>query len=259
MADVHTPDLNEATRQALVNKLTALADDELVLAHRNSEWTGHAPILEEDIALANLAQDELGHATLWYDLVQSLGGGSPDELVYFRPAEAYRNVQVLELPKNDWAFTMLRQYLFDAYEYVHLARLAESAYPPIAETVAKIRKEEMFHLRHSHAWVERLGLGTPESNTRLQDALETLWPGAQQLFIPLPDEALLVNAGIVPDLAEVKSAWFEHVTPHLKNSGLNIPTSYAPQATSRATHTGHLASLLEDLQEVARLEPEGVW
>ena len=258
MTDLTTAGLT-STRQALVHKLTALADDELVLAHRNSEWTGHAPILEEDIALANLAQDELGHALLWYELRRELDGSSPDELVYFRPADAYRNVQMLELPKGDWAFTMLRQYLFDAYEYVNLARLAASAYAPLAETVAKIRKEEMFHLRHSHAWTERLGLGTPESNRRMQGALETLWPAAQQLFLPLPDEALLVQDNIVPALAEVEVAWLAHVTPHLTNSGLNIPTSYAPQATSRTAHTEHLSALLEDLQEVARLEPQGTW
>lgn len=259
MADLNLVALNRETRQALVDKLTALADDELVLAHRNSEWTGHAPILEEDIALANLAQDELGHASLWYDLVQTLSGSSPDGLVYFREPADYRNVQVLELPKGDWAFTMLRQYLFDAYEYVYLARLSESAYTPIAETVAKIRKEEMFHLRHSRAWVERLGLGTPESNERMQAALETLWPGVQQLFSPLPDEDVLVGAGIVPDLAEVEAAWLEHVTPHLETSGLSLPTSYEPQATSREAHTDHLSALLQDLQEVARLEPEGTW
>ncbi|CAN5733163.1 phenylacetate-CoA oxygenase subunit PaaC [soil metagenome] len=259
MADLNTVDLKLELRQALLHKLTALADDELVLGHRNSEWTGHAPILEEDIALANLAQDELGHALLWYGLVQEQDGGDPDALVYFRKPEAYRNAQMLELPKGDWAFTMLRQYLFDAYEYVNLARLAESTYVPLAETVAKIRKEEMFHLRHSHAWTERLGLGTPEANRRMQAALETLWPAAQQLFVPLPDEHLLVNAALVPDLVEVEAAWLEHVTPHLETSGLTLPTSYASQATSRAAHTDHLTSLLEDLQQVARLEPQGIW
>ena len=259
MTDLSTVDSNPEVRQALIHKLTALADDELVLGHRNSEWTGHAPILEEDIALANLAQDELGHALLWYGLVQGLDGSDPDELVYFRKPEAYRNVQLLELPKGDWAFTMLRQYLFDAYEYVNLARLAESSYTPLAETVAKIRKEEMFHLRHSHAWTERLGLGTSESNRRMQAALETLWPYAQQLFLSSPGEDSLIREDIVPDLAEVEAAWLAHVTPHLETSGLSLPTSHTPQATSRAAHTDHLNSLLEDLQQVARLEPQGTW
>ena len=251
--------MTDELRQALISKLTALADDELVLAHRNSEWTGHAPILEEDIALANLAQDELGHAGVWYGLVQALDGSDPDRLVYFRDADEYRNVQMLELPKGDWAFTMLRQYLFDAYEYVYLARLAESSYQPLADAVAKIRKEEMFHLRHSHVWVERLGLGTEESNRRMQDALETLWVYAQQLFVPLPDENLLVEKTIFPNLAEVQEAWLEHVTPHLQTSGLALHTSHAPQATSRSEHTEHLDELLADLQQVARLEPQGTW
>ena len=251
--------ITDELRQALVHKLTALADDELVLAHRNSEWTGHAPILEEDIALANLAQDELGHAGVWYGLIQELGGSDPDRLVYFRDAGEYRNAQMLELPKGDWALTMLRQYLFDAYEYVYLAQLAKSSYQPVADAVAKIRKEEMFHLRHSHVWVERLGLGTEESNRRMQNALNALWVYAQQLFVPLPDEAVLVEAKMFPDLAEVKDAWLEHVTPHLQASDLTLPTSHAPQATSRSEHTEHLTDLLADLQQVARLEPQGTW
>ena len=160
-----TDKLTEKIQQALIHKLMALADDELVLAHRNSEWTGHAPILEEDIALANLAQDELGHAGVWYGLIQELDGSDPDEIGLFSGCRAIIEMcRCSNTPKNDWAFTMLRQYLFDAYEYVYLARLAESSYQPVADAVAKIRKEEMFHLRHSHAWVERLGLGTEESN-----------------------------------------------------------------------------------------------
>ena len=251
--------MTDELRHALVHKLTALADDELVLAHRNSEWTGHAPILEEDIALANLAQDELGHAGVWYRLRQELDGSDPDRLVYFRDADEYRNAQMLELPKGDWAFTMLRQYLFDAYEYVYLARLAESSYQPLADAVAKIRKEEMFHLRHSHVWVERLGLGTEESNRRMQDALDTLWTYAGQLFVLLPIEDVLVKEDIFPDLAEVQEAWLEHVTPHLQASDLVIPTPHDPHPTSRTEHTEHLGELLTGLQQVARLEPQGTW
>lgn len=246
-------------KEALVHKLTALADDELILAHRNSEWTGHAPILEEDIALANLAQDELGHAGLWYGLLQDLNGSDPDDMVYFREVKDYRNAQMLELPKGDWAFTMLRQYLFDAYEYLYLTALQKSSYQPVAAAVEKIRKEEMFHIRHSHAWVERLGLGTEESNGRMQDALDNLWPCAQQLFILLPDEGLLIEENMVPDLAEVKAAWLEHVTSHLTESNLTLPTGYKPPTSSRTEHTKHLTDLLKDLQEVAQLEPEGIW
>ena len=248
------PDL----RAALSHKLTALGDDELLLAHRNSEWTGHAPILEEDIALANLAQDELGHAGLWYGLLQELSGDNPDRLVYFRSAPQYRNAQLLELPRGDWALTMLRQYLFDAYEHVYLAALGDSRYTPLTDVTDKMRKEELFHLRHSHTWVERLGLGTPESNRRLQTALGTLWPHAQQLFIPLPDEHVLVEAGILPELRSLKPAWLRHVSLHLQECKLTLPQERGG-VTSRAEHTPHLVQLLENLQGVARLEPGGNW
>ena len=250
--------MDSSIKNALIAKLTALADDEFVLGHRNSEWTGHAPILEEDIALANLAQDELGHATLWYGLRGELDGSDPDKLVYFRGAEEWRNVRMLELPKGDWAFTMLRQYLFDAYEYVHLPRLEESTHTLIAQAAAKIRREERFHLQHTHVWVERLGLGTEESQGRMQRALDELWPLAGELFTPLPDEAVLVQGSMVPDLDEVREAWLEHTTPHLKTSGLSIPTNDTPP-TSRREHTEHLTGLLDDLQQVARLEPDAVW
>ena len=250
--------LNQEVKTALVHKLTALADDELILAHRNSEWTGHAPILEEDIALANIAQDELGHATLWYGLLEPLDSSDADALVYTRDMDEWRNVQFVELPKGDWAFTMLRQYLFDMYEQLYLKEMTKSSYGPLVEVVQKMLREERFHLQHTHAWVKRLGLGTEESNTRMQRALEELWPYAQGLFVPLENEAQLVEAGIFPDLEEVKEGWVEYVTAHLEASNLFLPSDEA-QLASREVHTPHLEQLLEELQMVARLEPEGTW
>src|SRR5215471_16608308 len=144
------------TPPALPTYLLALADDELLLGHRDSEWTGHAPILEEDIAFANLAQDEIGHAALWYGLLRNLDGSDPDRLIFFREPGAFRNAQLVELPKGDWAFSMLRQYLFDAAESVRLPLLAVSTHRPLAEAAAKIRPEELYHLRHTQAWIQRL-------------------------------------------------------------------------------------------------------
>ncbi len=251
--------VDEALKVALIAKLTALADDELVLAHRDSEWTGHAPILEEDIALANIAQDELGHAGLWYGLRAGLDGSDPDRVVYFRDAQGYRNAPLVELPKGDWAFTMLRQFLFDAYEWILLEGLEASSYAPIAEASAKMRREERFHLQHSHVWVERLGLGTEESNGRMQAALEVLWPYAAELFVPLPGDARLIDARIVPAAGDLKSLWLELVAPRLTALGLSVPElSQTPY--TREHHTEHLGALLGELQEVARLEPEtAIW
>jgi ring-1,2-phenylacetyl-CoA epoxidase subunit PaaC len=249
-------------KNALAAKLLALADCELILGHRDSEWCGHAPILEEDIAFANIALDEIGHASVWYDLLADLLGEDraayPDRLVYFRDADAYRCVPFCELPKGDWAFSMLRQYLFDAAEKVWLDGLSRSAYGPIADAVAKIRTEEIYHLRHTAAWVRRLGLGTEESQRRMQAALDTLWPIGPGLFEPVAGEDLLVAAGYVPDPASLRVAWDSAACPYLSESGLSVPQTIPPGET-RAPHTEHLAALLAELQKVARLDADAAW
>lgn len=252
--------MSPEAQNVLIAKLTALADDELILAHRNAEWTGHGPILEEDIALANLAQDELGHASVWLGLRKDLDGSDPDRLAFFRDASEFRCAKLLELPGGDWAFTMLRQYLFDAYEMHWLTAAKNSAYPPLAEAAAKILREERFHLQHTHAWVERLGLGTEESNRRLQEALNLQWGYAQQLFVPLPGEDILVRESVVPDPSTVKEHWLETVTRHLQASGLKLPMNTGYQPHRRERHTEHLWSLLAEMQSVARWDAEAkIW
>ena len=250
-----TPELKEA----LAHKLLAMADDELILGHRDSEWTGHAPILEEDIAFANIAQDEIGHAGIWYELLQALTGDDPDQLIFFRDAGAYRCAQLVELPKGDWAFSMMRQYLFDAAEMVQLARLVHSQYPPLAEAAAKMRNEEMYHYRHTSNWIRRLGLGTGESQRRTQAALEELWPYALQLFSPLAEESRLVAADYVPDPLVAHEAWEGTVRPFLEESGLQVTETIDVPATPRDQHTEYLPALLAEMQEVARLDPGAEW
>ncbi|GLV47141.1 phenylacetate-CoA oxygenase subunit PaaI [Thermus sp. LT1-2-5] len=247
--------LDPCLKEALVAKLTALADDEVVLAQRLSEWVAHAPILEEDIAIANLAQDELGHAKLYLELRQELDGADPDRLVFFRDPLEYQNAVLVELPKGDWAFTLVRQYLFDAYENLWLQAAERSTYEPLAEVARRIRKEERFHLRHTALWVERLGQGTEESHRRAQAALDLLFPYARQLFVPLPEEEALVEAGVVPDLKALEAPYLEEVTRHLERSGLKPPQGgYVPK--SRKEHTEYLWSLLAEMQSVARWDPE---
>jgi ring-1,2-phenylacetyl-CoA epoxidase subunit PaaC len=252
-----TPEL----REALVNWLLAHADDELLLAHRSSEWTGHAPILEEDIALANIAQDELGHAIQWYGLLTELRGEAssyPDQLVYERREAAWRNCQLVELPKGDWAFTMLRQYLVDVYEHVLLEQLEHSQHQAVAAIASKIRREELYHLRHSSTWVRRLALGTDESHRRMQAALDMQWPYVGQLFMPLQDDALLVKVGYIPSMTELQQRWLAITMPMLAECTLIVPETPSHSLT-REQHTLHLRHLLDDLQQVARLDPQAVW
>lgn len=236
--------------------LLAMADDQLILAHRNSEWTGHAPILEEDIAIANIAQDELGHANLWYGVLADLSGTDADALVFQRPAAEWRNLQLAELPRGDWAFTMLRQYLLDTFEHVLLEGLLGSTHTGIAQVAARIRREELYHLRHSTAWITRLGLGTEESNRRMQAALDEQWPHTAQFF--LTEQPELVEAGILPPTDGLRDRWFALVAPTLERCDLRIPALPA-SAPTRDQHTPHLAALLDEMQEVARLDPQADW
>ena len=252
--------IDPALAAPLAARLLALADDELILAHRNSEWAGHAPILEEDIAFANLALDEMGHAALWYGLREALTGESADRLIFFRDAGGYRNVQLVELPRGDWAFSMLRQYLFDAAESVTLPQLAASSYRPLAEAAAKIATEERYHLRHTSLWLRRLGLGTAESHARLQAALDVLWPYARQLFVPLPGDVALVAAEIVPNAAALHREWEGLARPFLADCGLTLPDDALPRRDiARTEHTEHLMTLLAEMQSVARLDPAAEW
>jgi ring-1,2-phenylacetyl-CoA epoxidase subunit PaaC len=250
------------TRQILADALLCLADDELILGHRDSEWCGSAPILEEDIAFANIALDEIGHADLWFRTIAGLLGEDPDHypdhLVYFRTAIEFRNLPLVELPKGDWAFSILRQYLFDSAELVRLEALGSSRHAPLAEVARKIIKEELYHFRHTHSWIERLGRGTPESQRRLQAALNELWPYTAGLFEPLPGEPELASEGFLPDSSRLMPVWQKAICEHLEHSDLVIPE---PQLTvlSRTQHTPYLQILLMELQSVARLEPGAAW
>jgi len=250
--------MNKKLQQALMDRLVAMADDEVILGHRDSEWTGHAPILEEDIAIANLAQDEIGHAIIWYELAEPFTGNDADSMAYFRDARQFRNVQMVELPNHDWAFTMLRHYLYDAYELALLTRLVESKFEALAKAAEKVRNEEVYHFRHTSDWVERLGLGTEESNTRMQRALDHLWPYALQLFRPMLLDDTLIEADYFPELGELRSAWEQVVIPHLEKSDLKVPDA-EPIYAHRHHHTEHLVDLLADMQMVARSLPDAVW
>jgi ring-1,2-phenylacetyl-CoA epoxidase subunit PaaC len=248
-------------KKPLSDYLIALADDELILGHRDSEWTGHAPILEEDIAFANIALDEIGHARLWYELVADLVEADrsryPDQQVYFRPAPDWRCLQFVELPKGDWAFSMLRQYLFDIFETHRLTGLCASKHQPLADVAARIRNEELYHVRHTRAWATRLGQGTEESHDRMQKALDELWPYAQALGAAMPGEHEL--SGFVPGTSAIFSDWTAEVTQFLKDSTLEIPQANDRVDVDRAVHSEYFPALIADLQEVAQADSEAQW
>jgi len=247
-------------KAALIQFLTAMADDELILGHRASEWTGHAPILEEDIAFSNIAQDEMGHALVWYSLAHELGADDPDRMAFFRNAEMFTNTTLVELPIGDWAFTIVRQYLFDVCEQVRYTALAQSSYKPIADVVAKLRSEENYHLMHSSSWVERLGDATEESHRRMQVALDAIWPYALGLFEPCASEDTLVADGVKVGESTLREQWFEKVKPTFEAATLAVPRSSQSEFGGRlGKHTTHLHELIDAMQNVARLEPDATW
>lgn len=249
--------------QALANYLIAMGDDELILGQRDAEWCGHAPILEEDIAFANISLDEIGHANVWYRLAAELLGEDkdkyPDWLAFRRQAADFRSIQMVALPNGDWAFTMLRQYLFDSFEVRNVEALKTSNHKPLADAAAKIRNEEIYHRRHTKAWVKRLALGTEESQRRMQAALDELWVYAQQVGAAAPGRSEVEETGFVPDSGKLRKAWMEEIAAFLAEISLVVPPVDLKPSAGRKEHGQHFKALVEEMQEVPRLFPEGVW
>jgi ring-1,2-phenylacetyl-CoA epoxidase subunit PaaC len=255
--------LDTPVRTALADLLLAMADDEFVLGFWDSEWTGIAPLLEEDVAFASLAQDEIGHAQALYQLLAELEGGDPDELAFGRPPEAYRHARLLDHPRTDWAFSVARRFLYDTADAARLDALAASAYAPLAGVVAKMRREETYHLLHMHAWVERLATGGEEPRARLVAALERLWPDALCVLDGVDGDGLLAEAGVLAEpLADVRRRWLAGLAPELARLGLPAPPAgavAAPGPCRGPDHGDDFRWLWEQFTMVRRSDPEAVW
>lgn len=247
-------------KEALAQFLLALADDELVLGHRNAEWTGHAPILEEDIAFSNIAQDELGHALLWYTLHEQLGGASPDAMAFERKWQDFTCCRLVAYPGGDFAYTVVRQYLFDEAEYARLKALESGSWIPLRDIASKLLREEAYHLMHIKGLVTRLGDATEESHRRMQAAVDAAFPQALGIFEQLPGEEGLVSAGVFPGNVALQQEWMDAVTPVLQSASLKIPHSPAADLGGRQqNHTEHLRELVTDLQSVYSIAPGAKW
>ena len=242
--------------------LLRLGDDRLILGHRLSEWCGHGPILEEDIALANMALDLIGQANL---LLEQAGkaegrGRNADALAYFREAVEYRNALIVELPRGDFAFTMARQFLVSVFEVLHLERLQASQDADLAGIAAKAFKEARYHARHSADWMLKLGDGTTESHARVQDAIDELWRFTGELFEVDDVERDLIAEGIAVDRAALRAPWRSEVTRVLQAATLSVPDDGFMQRGGReGRHTEHLGHLLAEMQIVARSFPGAEW
>lgn len=256
-------------QEALLRLLLSMADDELMLGHRNAEWTGHSPILEEDIAFSNIAQDELGHSLVWYTLYEEYTGSSPDTMAFARNWEDFTCCHLVTYPKGDFAYTVVRQYLFDEAEQARLSSFGESSFTPFRDIAGKLLREEAYHLMHVKGLVTRLGDATEESHRRMQSALATAFPQALGMFEPLDGEESLVNAGVFPGNTALQKEWLRNVVPTLVSASLKPPVntgngSVSVQCTPdfggrNRKHTQHLKQLVDDLQSVYRLAPAAKW
>ncbi len=223
--------------------LFRLADDEYVIAERCTEWQIYAPTIESDLALANIAQDEFGHARLWYDLLEERGY-EEHELLWERDPEEFRHSTLCELAfeEGDWADPVVRSYLYDTAERLQLEALVDSSEPAIADRVKKVLSEEGYHREHAQSWLERLSEDEGESRKRTQAALDRLFPHALTLFEPSEHEAAIVSEGLrTESFSDLREEWFEIVIPYLESVGLTVPEPDAverPDARGRdGTHT----------------------
>ncbi|WP_299813408.1 1,2-phenylacetyl-CoA epoxidase subunit PaaC [uncultured Roseibium sp.] len=237
-------------------------DTALILGHRVSEWCGHAPVLEEDIALANIALDLIGQSRLWLGYageVEDKGRGE-NELAYLRDAWHFRNVLLAEQPNGDFGNTLMRQFLIDAWQDALLEALKSSADERIAEIAVKAGKEVAYHLDRSSDLVIRLGDGTPESHRRMQDALDTLWPYVGEMFVADAVDEAMAEAGLAPDPQTLKPGWEETVAAVFKQATLTQPQSdFAHKGGLTGRHSEHLGHLLSEMQFLQRAYPGATW
>lgn len=238
------------------------ADDALILGHRLSEWCGHAPMLEEDMALANMGLDLLGQARALYSYAAQVEGKGNDEdkFAYLRDVRQYRNLLLVEQPNGDFAHTIVRQFFYAAFSDLYWRAMMKSSDETLAAIAAKSEKESAYHLRHSSEWMLRLGDGTQESHARTQAAVEDLWAFTGEMFETDDSERGLVDAGIAVDPAALRPKWLKTVSGIANEATLALPgTAWMQQGGRSGRHSEHLGHLLSELQSMQRTFPGASW
>lgn len=240
-----------------------LADNALILGHRNSEWTGHGPILEQDIALSNIALDLLGQARNFYQYAAQLNGKdqTEDSLAYLRDSHEFRNCLLAEQPNGHWGTTILRQFFFSTYQFYFYTQLQQSKDETLAAIAEKALKEVTYHVRWSAEWVIRLGDGTEESHNNMQQAMDDLWKFTGELFIPADYETALIKENIGVDLAPLKPLWEQKVNSVLDEATLTTEGQKAWMQTGgkEGRHSEHLGFVLAEMQYLQRAYPDSEW
>jgi ring-1,2-phenylacetyl-CoA epoxidase subunit PaaC len=238
------------------------ADDALILGHRLSEWCGHAPMMEEDMALANMGLDLLGQARELYSYAAKVeaNGNDEDKFAYLRDVRQYRNLLLLEQPNGDFARTMARQFFYAAFADLYWRAMMKSRDATLAAIAAKSEKESAYHVRHCSEWMVRLGDGTEESHRRAQTTVDDLWAYTGEMFDVDDSERGLIDAGIAIDPASLRQRWLEVVSRVLAEATLKLPNSdWMQQGGRNGRHSEHLGHLLSELQSMQRTFPGATW
>lgn len=249
-------------QEALFNFTLRLGDNALILGHRLTEWCSKGPILEEDIAISNLALDLVGRANALLTYAAKVEGKNrtEDDLAYKRAERGFLNCQIMELPNGDFGYTIARQFLVSAFDVLYLTKLSQSKDETIAGIAAKALKESKYHLKHSSDWVLRLGDGTDESHARIQKSFDEIWAYTGELFEMDQTDELLIKAGIAVDKAALKSGWDEIVNSTLKEATLSRPKDgHMFTGGTKGIHTEYLGFILTDMQYLPRAYPDAKW
>lgn len=250
----------EGLQEVIVDLLYRLADDDLIMGHRNSEWTGLGPILEADIAMSSMAQDQIGQAAAYYRLLHELGEPDPDTNAFLRAPEKYRCASLTYLENGDWARSTMRLFLYETAKSLRLASLIGSRYVPLAQLARKLRGEQKYHLMHARMWIEKLGDATEESRRRMQTALDELYGHGLGLFERGQCDQMFEIAAMREAEAALQSAWEREVREGVERAGLRVPVHAAPVYGGRVgRHGPELVKLLNAMQSVYRLDPAAAW
>jgi ring-1,2-phenylacetyl-CoA epoxidase subunit PaaC len=240
--------------------LLSMADDEFVIGFSDSEWTGIAPLLEEDVAMSSLSQDELGHAAALFGLLAEVAGTDADAIAYDREPADYRHARLLDHGRGDWAMTIARRYLYETSDAVRLDALVDCAWAPLADLVGKLKREERYHAMHIGAWFERLAGARGEPRDRLLEALATLGPDAGTVFTPLPDEPALIKAGVLArPMADLERDWRARTASTFAALDLPMLPPTADPERGRSDHGADFEWLHGEFTNVRRSDPGATW
>lgn len=262
MATMETlQDVDASIKPAVIDLLYRLADDAIIIGHRGSEWTGFAPILEEDIAFSSMAQDDMGHAHAFYQMLHELGEPDPDTNVFGRKPDQWKCASLVSLSsQRDWAMSIVRKYFYDVAESLRLDSLAQGSLLPLAQLARKLSSEKKYHLLHGRMWMPRLGVGSPESHKLMQEAVNGLYPHALGMFESTEFDSLLDQAGVCPLEDELRKQWVAAVDIVLDEATLNADVGASPIYGGRiGKHPDDLTTLLDSMQLVYNLDPSAKW